>query len=551
MDVDAIHLLQALPEPAMIVDAEGAIFEANEAARAAGAPRTLTGERLWSFVVNPPEHVREYLRICSRSRHPVPTGLGWIAADGKIINMRADGNVLKPRTPHAPAILFIRLKPRADSSDPFLLLNQKIEALSKEVFDRKKAERQRDDLLESERAARIDAERNSRLKDEFLATLSHELRTPLTAILGWTHLLQRAPDAASFAQGLSVIQRNAQLQRQLIEDLLDMSRIISGKLRMDVQRVDAAMIIEAAIQAVRPAADAKGIRIDTAVDPLAGPLNGDPSRLQQIVWNLLSNAVKFTPKGGRVQVALRRSDPHVEIAVSDTGEGIQPEFLPHVFERFRQADSSTTRRVGGLGLGLSIVKHLVELHGGNVRAQSPGPGQGSVFTVSIPVLDTSATEERPRATLPPLLPGAREVSQSDIDLRGVKVLVVDDEPDARDLVQRLLTGSGAVVRTAASSMEAWSAVETDVPAVIVSDIGMPEVDGYELVRRIRSLPAGRGGDTPALALSAFARSDDRTRAMRAGFNFHLSKPVDPPELIAAVASLAGQIGRGDAQKPRG
>jgi CheY-like chemotaxis protein/nitrogen-specific signal transduction histidine kinase len=406
----------------------------------------------------------------------------------------------------------------------------------------RQAAEDRRQLLESEQFARGEAERANAMKDEFLATVSHELRTPLNAILGWSHLLRTGGmSAAQSRQGLEVIERNARAQTQLIEDLLDMSRIISGKMRLDIQSVDPASFIEAAIETVRPAAEAKGIRLTTLLDPGAGPVNGDPNRLQQVVWNLLSNAIKFTGRDGRVQVVLERVNSHIEIAVADTGVGIKPEFLPHVFDRFRQEKASPTRTAAGLGLGLSIVKHLVELHGGSVHVVSAGEAQGATFTVCLPLSAVQRNGEpgrrlhpRGSARLAPLFRPP--------DLSGITVLVVDDQPDARELIRRVLEDCEAVVLTVGSAGEALQAVAAHHPDVLVSDIGMPDVDGYELLRRIRALGAPPGGHLPAIALTAFARSEDRTRALRAGFLAHVAKPVEPSELVAAVASLVGRAG---------
>ena len=403
-----------------------------------------------------------------------------------------------------------------------------------------KAAGEREELLRSERFARAEAERASQMKDEFLATLSHELRTPLSAILGWSQMLRGGErSAADMAKGLDVIERNARVQTQLIEDLLDMSRIISGKVRLDVQHVDPVKFIHAAIETVRPAAEAKGIRIEEMLDPGAGPVSGDPGRLQQVIWNLLSNAIKFTPKDGKVQVLLERVNSHIEISVADTGAGIEPQFIDHVFERFRQQDASTTRSYGGLGLGLSIVKHLVELHGGSVRAHSAGKDRGATFCVHLPlaVVQRSPGIER----LHPRSATAAPVDFRMVDLEGVKVLVVDDQPDARELVGRVLSDCHATVFLADGAAEALALVERERPDVMVSDIGMPELDGYELLKRVRALGAERGGRVPAIALTAFARSEDRTRALRAGFLVHVSKPVEPSELIATVASVAGRV----------
>ncbi len=390
-------------------------------------------------------------------------------------------------------------------------------------------------------AAKAAAEAANRMKDVFLATLSHELRTPLNAILGWAKVIQsRRLSADDVAEGLRAIERNSRIQAQLIEDLLDVSRIIAGNFRLDVQRVQLPVVIEAAVSAVVPAADAKGVRIHKVLDSLAGPVSGDPARLQQVVWNLVSNAVKFTPKGGRVQVVLERVNSHVEVSVIDTGQGIKPEFLPFVFDRFRQADASTTRRHGGLGLGLSIVKQLVEMHGGTVRAKSPGEQQGATFTVALPIMVVHQ-EEPAVEKVPPRVPEVGELEAPADSLAGVKVLVVDDEPDARALLRRVLSDSGSEVRVAESVAEALRVLEEFRPDVLVSDIGMPDQDGYDLMNQIRA--AGRTSrQMPAVALTAFARAEDRKRAMLAGFQTHVAKPVDPAELVAIVASLAGRTG---------
>ena len=411
--------------------------------------------------------------------------------------------------------------------------------IARDITERKAV---REAVLSGERAARAEAERVSRMKDEFLATLSHELRTPLNAILGWAQILRAAePTAPDLGQGLETIERNARLQAQLIEDLLDMSRIISGKVRLDVQRVDLSAVIDSAVETVRPAAEAKGVRLGKLLDPHAGPVRGDPGRLQQVVWNLLSNAIKFTPRGGRVEVALERVNSLVEITVSDTGVGISSDFLPYVFERFRQADASSTRHHGGLGLGLSIVKHLAELHGGTVDAKSAGEGKGASFIVNLPLsparLDEAGRHHPTVAGAASAIAGRRDGPS----LEGLKVLVVDDEPDARLLVARILSDGRAQVVATASAEEALSALERERPHVLVSDIGMPDIDGYELLRRVRALGGGNGGAVPAVALTAFARPEDRLRALHAGYQMHVAKPVEPAELVAVVASLAGRL----------
>jgi len=414
--------------------------------------------------------------------------------------------------------------------------------IARDVGLRKRAEEEREQLLWSERAARSEAERASRLKDEFVANLSHELRTPLNAILGWVQILRRNTKQVDeqLQHGLGVIERNTRAQAQLIDDLLDVSRIVSGRVRLDLQPVDLASVIETAADAVRPAAEAKEIKLQLILDPLSGPVTGDPARLQQIVWNLLSNAIKFTPKTGRVQVFLERVNSHLEITVSDNGEGIPPDFLPFVFERFRQASSDTTRRFGGLGLGLAIVRHLIELHGGTVKAKSAGVGRGARFILSLPVRAVMQQPDGGERAHPTASSRVAEIAPP--SLSGVKVLVVDDEPDAREVVRLILTDSNAEVLTAASSQEALDLLHRERPDVLLSDIGMPNEDGYALLRRVRKLPSREGGDTPAVALTAFARTEDRRLALLAGFQMHVVKPADAAELVTVVASLAGRTG---------
>ncbi len=393
-------------------------------------------------------------------------------------------------------------------------------------------------LIESERGARQELERANRVKDDFLSTLSHELRAPLSAILGWTHLLRGKASATpeKLVDGLSVIERNVHLQVQMVDDLLDMSRIVSGKLRIDVQELDPREVILAAISSIQPAADAKNIRIQSILDPLTSPIRGDPNRLQQVIWNLLSNAVKFTPKGGRIQVLLERINSHIEITVSDTGPGIAPEFLAHVFDRFTQADASTTRRYGGLGLGLAIVKHLTEIHGGTVRVKSPGEGMGATFVIELPTpIAHPPRDDGPREH-PSTLGEPQQVEFN--SLSGITILAVDDEADARQIVKLVLEEHGAVVDTAASAGEGLELLKQRRYNVILSDLGMPDEDGYTFIGKVRELGSDRGGNTPAAALTAFARSDDRTRIFKAGYQMHIAKPVEPVELVASVATLA-------------
>ncbi|HYU41265.1 MAG TPA: ATP-binding protein [Vicinamibacteria bacterium] len=377
-----------------------------------------------------------------------------------------------------------------------------------------------------------EAQEANRIKDEFLATLSHELRTPLNAIVGWTKLLQDGRlDAATQARAIATIDRNARAQTQLIEDILDVSRIVAGKLSLDVRAVDLSAVIEGALDSVRHAAEAKGVRLVTEIARAVGPFEGDGDRLQQVAWNLVSNAIKFSTRGGTVQVRLRQSGDQAEISVQDDGLGIKPEFLPHVFERFRQADSSSTRPHGGLGLGLAIVRHLVELHGGSVEVSSPGEGKGSTFTVRLPLREEAGPPEIPRR-----MPAAAATPQ----LSGVDVLVVEDESDARELIRTMLEQLGAGVVTASSAQEGLAALDARSLDVLLSDIEMPGMDGYSFMRAVRERPASRGGQIPAAALTAYARPEDRDAALRAGYQLHVSKPVQPAELAAVVSSLAGR-----------
>jgi PAS domain S-box-containing protein len=413
--------------------------------------------------------------------------------------------------------------------------------IARDISLKKSVEREREQLLEAERNARSDAQRANQLKDEFLATLSHELRTPLNAIMGWAQLMGIGTmSAEEMKEAGRTIERNARTQKQLIDDLLDMSRIISGKLRLDLQQLEPDSFIDAAIETMRPAAAVKEIRIERLLDPLAGPVSGDPGRLQQVVWNLLSNAVKFTPKGGRVQVRLERINSHIELSVSDTGQGIDPVFLPYLFERFRQADASITRKHGGLGIGLAIVKEIVELHGGTVRAKSAGEGKGAAFVVTLPVLLLKNRAEPTRVH--PTSASAVTVDVGLTNLSGLKVLFVDDEPDARALVKRLLEECGADVTTADSATQALDLVRHCDPDVVISDIGMPEIDGYEFLRQLR-MKSHPSSSVPAIALTAFARTEDRTRALRAGYISHVAKPIEPSELLATIAVVAGRVGK--------
>ena len=413
------------------------------------------------------------------------------------------------------------------------------QALKEAMQQADSANQERLQLLDSERDARSQAERANRVKDEFLATLSHELRTPLNAVLGWTNLLQRDNiQSEDLKQGLVTIERNARIQAQIIEDLLDMSRIISGKVRLEVQETDLSSVLNESIETLRVTAEAKSVRLQAVMGPFAGPISGDPNRLRQVFWNILHNAIKFTPSGGEVQVRLARVGSEVEVSVSDSGEGIAPDFLPYIFDRFQQGDASTTRRHGGLGLGLAIVKQLVELHGGKVGVKSNGLGQGAVFTVRLPLIAIYSEPDQERRLPRPEQSESKPLPEP--VLSNVHVLVVDDEVDARNLVKRLLEMAGATVSMAASASEAFDHISKGRPDVLVCDIGMPGEDGYSLIRRLRILEHEHENALPAVALTAYARSEDRTKAIRSGFQNHLAKPVEPAELLAVVSSLAAR-----------
>jgi PAS domain S-box-containing protein len=559
-----------------ILDASGAVIGASKIARTIGerrrAERALAEQREWfrvtlssigdavittdragnvSFLNPMAERLTGYTSteaigqplarvfniVNERTREPVESPADEVLRTGTIIGMANHTSLIaRDGTEH----------PIEDSAAPIVddelktigvvLVFHDVSERRRAENARQEAERDRDQLLASERAARGDAERANRVKDDFVAALSHELRTPLNAILGWTQLLRRkSQDPATLERGLSVIERNTQLQAQLISDLLDISRIMSGKLRLESQAVELATVIDAAVEAARPMADGKRIVIRRNLDGRAAPVPGDPGRLQQVVSNLLTNAIKFSPEGSAVSVALVQEDSHATITVSDTGIGIKADFVPFLFERFRQADSSITRRYGGLGLGLPIVKQLTELHGGSVAAHSAGEGQGATFTVRLPlgVPRANATPAPDRAPDGPGRPSSTEVR-----IEGVRVLLVEDEPDTRDLMERLLAEAGCQVVAVASAAAAIDSLRTARPDILVSDIGLPDEDGYSLMKRVRQVPASDGGNIPAIAVTAFARAEDRLRALQSGFQAHVSKPVDPAALLASIASLA-------------
>ena len=412
-----------------------------------------------------------------------------------------------------------------------------VEELSRYVSELQRSEEARGQLLLRAERARAEAEAANRIKDEFLATLSHELRTPLTSLLAWSSVLvDSLDDKDTLIQGVEAIDRNARVQAQLIDDLLDVSRIVSGKLNLDVKPLDLALVTRAAINVVQPAAAAKGVSLDYHAEPELGAISADSARIQQVIWNLLSNAVKFTPQGGKITIRVAHHGAHVRVTVQDTGQGIAPEFLPRVFDRFRQADSSTTRAFGGLGLGLAIVRHLVELHGGTVSAESEGIGKGARFSATFPLRN-----DRGEASIPV---HCVETTGSDAKaLEGLRVLLIDDEREAREVISVVLARTGANVKSCISVKEAFATLAEWRPDVILSDIAMPDEDGYSFMRRVRSLPPDHGGETPAAALTAYARDEDRSQALAAGYQMHISKPIAANQLVTIVAQLAHSVGR--------
>jgi PAS domain S-box-containing protein len=474
--------------------------------------------------------------INENSRRPVESPVTRVLAEGTVVGLAnhtvliaADGTERPIDDSGAP------IRSRSGRIVGVVLVFRDVSERRRNELERRDAARDRERLFEAERAARGDAERANRAKDEFVAMVSHELRTPLNAILGWTQLMAKPElEPNVMSRGLDVISRSARLQTQLISDLLDISRIMSGKLRLDIEHVHLASVVGDAMDTVQRDADDKRIVMTRDLDDSVEAIAGDPARVQQIVWNLLSNAIKFTPEGGHVSVRLRKSSQDAQIIVSDTGVGIRSDFMPHIFDRFQQADQSITRRVGGLGLGLSIAKHLVELHGGTITAESKGIGHGATFTVLLPSSpDTIAAD--------PALPAdrTRDAAQPPDSLTALRVLVVEDEPDTCEFLERFLQSYGAQVIVSHSAEQALAQLPDGNVDIVVSDIGLPDVDGYDLIQRIRRLPAGAA--IPAIALTAYARTEDRTRAFRAGYQAHLAKPIEPAELVATIASFAGLI----------
>lgn len=434
-----------------------------------------------------------------------------------------------------PAESYAELANRDERLRAIIQLQQKAKTLEAEIRERELAQEQLRASLAREQLARAEAETANRLKDEFLATVSHELRTPLNAIMGWSHILRhRGVDPATMERAFETIDRNAKAQAQLIEDILDVSRVITGKLHLNMEPVDLATVINSSVDSVQFAANSKEIQLGVMLDPSARHTLGDAGRLQQVVWNLLSNAIKFTPVGGRVEVKVERVDADVQISVSDNGSGINPEFLPYIFDRFRQADGSLTRNHGGLGLGLAIVRHLVEMHGGSVRAESDGESYGSTFILRLPLRTAQERAQTARGEIGSLWPGSEHLHVLPL-LENVQVLLVDDNLDSLQILTDILTERKAKVQTAASVAEALEVLEWFKPDVVVSDLAMPDEDGFSLIAKLRR--AERSSQIPAIALTALVRVEDRTRALAAGFNMFVPKPVEPTELITAVASL--------------
>lgn len=538
---------QTLPEPALLVCADGTIVAAN--ARAADQLNLPMGDlserslRLCQCVAEPRERVMAYLRLCSSSRQMMIGTLHFNVAHGESSAYRCEGALLASdgRDACDLPLIMLRLRHRESASSRFIMLNRRLDAMSREMRLRQRAEDQRAELLRREQQARAEAERLNRLKDEFLSILSHELRTPLNAILGWAQILRRfTPDAATIEQGLETIETSAQAQARLVDDLLDMSRILMGKFKLEPLSVDLVAVAHAALETVRHSAEHKEIalRLNTAHHALM--VSGDAVRLRQVIWNLLSNAVKFTPRGGRVQLDIAL-DPgangFAEVCVSDSGQGIAEDFLPFVFDRFRQADSSMTRAAGGLGLGLAIVRQIVELHGGAVAAESKGLGCGSVFRVRLPTLQAASGDvaiHDPEVCEDQTLP----------DLTGISALVVDDEVPSRNMICRLLAAQGAIPIPAASAQDGLNLLRLhgDSVQIIISDIGMPGQDGYHFLRSVRRLPESSGGRVPAIALTAYTREEDRMQAYIAGFARHVSKPIDVRHMLRTVAELTGGAG---------
>lgn len=511
--------LESIGDAVIATDADGKINFINPVAE------TLTGWTIGEAAGKPLDEI--FHIVNEETREPVESPFTVIKRDGVVVGLANHTTLITKDEREIPI---------EDSGAPIKDESGNVIGailVFHDISERRSAEREREKLHKNEQFARAEAESANRLKDEFLATVSHELRTPLNAILGWASMLNRGTlTPENIQNALNIIERNAKAQADIISDILDVSRIITGKLQIESNAVELAPIIRSAVETLQPAADAKGIDLTVSLDETEGFVIGDADRLLQIIWNLISNAIKFTPNNGQIEIKLEKIDSHVEIQVSDNGIGISPEFIPFVFERFRQADASTTRSDSGLGLGLAIVRHLAELHGGTVRAESKGETKGAIFTLSLPM--ASAAEAQTR-NLPP--DKAENIRENKPDLSGLRVLVVDDDTDTLEVLELMLNQYGAEVRTSVSSADALEALHEWKPSVIVSDIGMPNEDGYALIGKIRDLAPEQGGNVPAAALTAYVSEGDKLQALAAGFQTHISKPVEPIELAEAVAEL--------------
>ena len=554
MDVTAdafARLTRPLPEAYFLVDADGVVLAANRAAsQLVGRPASeLVGSSLPDVATGDPADLIDYLHRAATTGSLIPGSFQIADGEGGRKCRCAAARIQS----NEGTVLLVRGEDARSGHDPFLLLKNRIADLQSEVRRRMALQAERAELLEREQRARAAAEEASRLKDEFLAVISHELRTPLNAIIGWTSMLYRGevPDE-KVAHALETIERASKAQAHLVEDLLDISRMTRGELRLEMESVPLADVVRTAIETLRPTAEAKKVRLDAVLDQKAGPVSGDPARLQQVVWNLVSNAIKFTPGGGHVQVRLERANSHVDLTVSDDGTGIDPAFLPFVFDRFRQGEQTFSRAHGGAGLGLAIVRHLVEAHGGVIHAHSEGRDAGATFIVSLPLLVFEHPPALARALADGADPGGDSAGDPGGDsgrgsagnrgpehpsLDGVSLLVVEDHEASREMVELLLENAGADVRAVETAMEAREEFERAVPDLLICDIELPGEDGYSFIRKVRLRPPGDGGRVPAVALTAFGRGQDRVRALEAGFQVHMSKPVDPEELLALVRSL--------------
>jgi signal transduction histidine kinase len=526
-----IAVTDRLGEPVFLLDLTFRVVAANRAAHRVVEVRD--GDRLLEHVTEP-EAVAGYLRLASRSGAPTPGNMTLLTDREQ--PWRCEASRLGPAEEGGDH-LFLRLRGIAAARSRFIALNDQIAMLHAEIRRRTALEEERERLLQGEREARQEAEQANRLKDEFLAAVSHELRTPLHAVTGWLSLLRSNPQPDIYERALEVIERNVAAQSKLTEDLVDVSRVISGRMRLSLQPVDLSEIVRQAVDSVRPAAEARQQRIEMIANAGDCLVHADPERMLQVVWNLLSNATKFTPKRGRIQVVVRRVNSHCEILVSDTGEGISREMLPYVFDRFRQGDATTTRRHGGLGLGLAIVRHLVELHGGMVMAHSEGEGEGTTITVNLPLPmfeRQQAVERTPDGETAPPGPPA--------PLAGFSALLVEDHADSRDLLEQILTRSGATVVAVPDAESALARFVEQRPDVVVSDIELPGEDGFTLMRKLRDHERIHGlPQVPAVAVTAHTIGDARVHALRSGYQSFLTKPIHPGELVAMIQSLCGLV----------